>query len=620
MYLITNNIVIPEKGFAEHKFPSFNLYFKENAPDVIRIQSDAIFIYRGYFAPASNCPNSEGRLIELINAGQWPLPENWTGSFSFIYYSFENKTISIGTDSIGIYPCYYYCNNGLFAFSDNLILISAAIKDFEIDEAGVFQRMIYEYSNFGNRSIIENVKSLLPGEFITFKDSGEKILSKFDNSLFGPPLYNDLAPATIAAVYNNLKTEYTYATNRFRKCFIALSGGLDSRLVLGLTDPDKVEACLTYGADDFYETKIARKLAKAYGYKSFNYYSSEDQWPTRTDLIRIVKGTESMSVAQWMPILKNIEMDFGKCILLGDMCESLPGRNIKQHSSRKSRIDRFKSSLVFNKPVTFTPVSENSFISWEELKLKRMRDLMLNSEVFESVFKENLTVVEESIKDLRITTGLIKNHDIRFSELYDEAFEWFLHGRLPMGKQVTIFSEYFEGLAPSMGLLAIRTVSKIHPSLRLDYHFMSQLIHQTGVFKVTLKVPTAQSPFVPYSFPNAVKLFVWGLRSRFDNYFIRRMVNKKDYSLRYRLLKSINFPALYHEPDAINRISSYFNDGSYRIKEICLGKANNRKNLVEWPLSNFDIINLAALYTQIDLIKTNKKGNTSVENKSVKII
>jgi hypothetical protein len=58
----------------------------------------------------------------------------------------KGRSFNLGTDSIGIYPCYYYLEGKIFAVSDSLILISKAIQTIEIDEAGVFQRMVYEYS------------------------------------------------------------------------------------------------------------------------------------------------------------------------------------------------------------------------------------------------------------------------------------------------------------------------------------------------------------------------------------------------------------------------------------------------------------------------------------------
>ncbi len=353
--------------------------------------------------------------------------------------------------------------------------------------------------------------------------------------------------------------------------------------------------------DHFYETKIAKQLADAYALLISNYFHESDLWPTRNELLSIVKYTESASVSAWNTILKKLERDYDNCIILGDMCESIPGRNIKSYSSRGSRIKRFIPSLL-GRPQAFTISTKNSFINWQEDKINHLRNQLINTEVFSNTFSSNMNIIDECLEDILTTTRLIRNHDIRFSELYDELFEWYIHARLPMGKQLTIFGNFLDGICPSMGLMAIRTVSKIHPALRLDYKFMDRFMKSIVEFGPSLKIPTAQAPFIPYYFPNSLKLLVWGLRSKVDNMLIARMVRNKNHKLRYRILSSINWPDLYHVIGASTNLESYFVEDFYHIKEMCMRRFNNRALLDEWPLSNNDIINLAALNMEIELI------------------
>lgn len=605
-FIITNK----EKLFLDDKYLVIQIddlyfYYLKESNTILRHNVNSVFIYRGYFGNDNSHnqgKNEEDLFISNLNDNLWPMSDNWAGSFTFVYYDIQTKAFRIGNDAIGIYPCYYQFSNETISISDSLLLIAKTIDNPQIDDVGVFQRMVYEYSNIGSRTIIKGLKSLLPGELIEFSTTTFIITKKYDDSLYGEMLYNDLQEESIKKVFNKISFEYKKASERFTSTHIALSGGMDSRLILGLVNPNKVGICLTYGAEDFYETKVAKKLAFAFQFKFQNFYKSSDLWPTFSELNKIQTETESLTIGVWNTILKNIQPDRSCNVLLGDMCESLPGRNIKSFSSRDSRIKRFINSILLNKRVKFTPVNSESFELWAENKINNFKRMLRNSEVFKESFDSRDQLIEECISDLKDIMFLIKQHKIPFIELFDEIFEWYIHARLPMGKQVTIFNSHFDGQCPSMGLMALRNVSKIHPSLRVDYHFMDKIFKTMEVYKPAKHIPTLQSPFLPYYFPNYLRLMVWGIRNKIDQFLIRRMVRNKNYKLRFRLLKSINSAELYHEKQSEKIIEEYFNNDNFKLKDIALRRYYRRNQLLEWPLSNNDIISLASLNLDLNYI------------------
>jgi hypothetical protein len=284
------------------------------------------------------------------------------------------------------------------------------------------------------------------------------------------------------------------------------------------------------------------------------------------------------------------------------MCESLPGRNIKSFSSRDSRIKRFINSILLNRRIQFVPTQPNSFEIWADKKLTNFRNMLRNTEVFKEAFQSNESILDETIEDLKENLALIKLQKIPYIELYDELFELYIHARLPMGKQATIYDSHFDGQCPSMGLMALRTVSKIHPSLRVDYHFMDKIFKKIDVFKPIKHIPKLQSPFLPYYFPNFLRFMVWGMRNKIDQFLIRRMVRKKNHKLRFRLLDSINSATLYHEPLSEETVQAYFSKNNYTLKQIALKRYHGRKLFSEWPLSNNDIIALASLNSDLNQI------------------
>jgi hypothetical protein len=608
-YIITDKKeYISSEDYTVIQVDDLYCHFLKNSNTVIKQFEDSILIYRGYFGTAkSHDTENELALLSTLQCNKWPLSDDWAGSFNFVWYYKQHRTLQMGNDAIGIYPCYYHLTNHSMTVSDSIHLMAKAIENLQVDESGVFQRMVYEYSNLGSRTIIKTVKSLLPGEHVTFNRNNSTVEKKYDDSLYGDMLYNDLKDETVKNVFDHILFEYQKASERFTQTHIALSGGMDSRLILGLVNPNRMGVCLTYGADEFYETKIAKRLAHTYQFKFENYYQSSDLWPTVEEVNKIQSETESLTIGAWNTILKNIQPNKKSNILLGDMCESLPGRNIKSFSSRDSRIKRFVNSILLNRRIKFTPTQPNSFQNWEDKKLTNFRNMLMNTEVFKDAFQSNERILNETIDDLKENLALIKLQRIPYVELFDELFEWYIHARLPMGKQTTIFDSHFDGQCPSMGLMALRTVSKIHPSLRVDYHFMDKIFKKMDVFKPIIHIPTLQSPFLPYYFPNFLRLMVWGIRNKIDQFLIRRMIKYKNYALRFRLLKSINSAALYHEPLSEKTAHAYFNKDNYKIRQIALKRYNGRKLFSEWPLSNNDIIALASLNS--DLNQIFNKGN-----------
>ena len=194
----------------------------------------------------------------------WPVPSNITGSFSSVIINKNTLDIILCNDPIGIYPLYYLKNIKGFFISNSIILIGA-ISQCNFDEPGIIQRCIGpEFSNFGSRTILENCKRLMPGEYLKFNKKGNKIIAKYDNTLYQniSKSSQDNKDNIPRKLWNALRQELDYCLNDSKIANIALSGGLDSRIMLGAIPKNKRIKCLTYGGRKNYETKIASRLAK----------------------------------------------------------------------------------------------------------------------------------------------------------------------------------------------------------------------------------------------------------------------------------------------------------------------------------------------------------------------
>ena len=86
-----------------------------------------------------------------------------------------------------------------------------------------------------------------------------------------------------------------------------------------------------------------------------------------------------------------------------------------------------------------------------------------------------------------------------------------------------------------------------------------------------------------------------------DDYFIKKLVKKKDPSRRYRLFNSNNWVDAYQRADLDELLEDYFKDrylGENYINVI-KNHAIKRKELKFWPFANMNIMNAAALNTEL---------------------
>ncbi len=539
----------------------------------------------------------------------WPLPDNITGTFSSLVINKNTRNFILCNDPIGIYPLYYLKNNKGFFISNSIILIGA-ISECEFDEAGIIQRCIGpEFSNYGSRTILTNCKRLLPGEYLKFDEKGNKILSKYDNTLYqnisksSQENIKDIYPG----FWNVYKNELDYCLNDTNNVSVALSGGLDSRIILGAIPKTKKISCLTYGGHENYETKIASRIAKLNNadFKSFSHPNL--YFPPSEILKKYTLQTEALTLCSWLEILEEIVQRSKEPILLGDMAEILNGRNIKKYSSKEFRQNQFIKYQIFKKDYKFENSTKESFVKWKSSNSysylvwyteKRLSQFNV------SISRDNL--IEALQSDLNDIYRRIEDHQLPYIELYDELFSWYTHSRIPMGKQILICSSKFRGYCPSMSLNIIRLASSIHPNLRLNSRFMNKLFTETVELKELNKIPTNQAPLIPQNYPDFIKFSIWGLRSKVDQYLINRLVKNKDITKRYRLFKSINWAEVYQNPEMEKNLNRYFEKnhlGEKYFKNLIF-QSIQRKNLIQWPFANIDIMTAASLNMEIDLIKT----------------
>jgi len=579
---------------------------KRNKKDCF-VETDDYFGYvLGYIrdyrlGTASDVQEHNKASLNAIKNKEWPL-ERHTGSFSVMTYNKKNKEIVLANDILGIYPVYYYKENGLTVISSSLILISA-VTGSNLDFVGVTERLIRpENCNFGKRTITKNVYRLLPGELISINKNQTQVSEKkYDNSFYrdvSKPELKGLAESTLELI----EKEFAICLLNKDDIGLALSGGLDSRILLAAIDKRKNILGLTYGDEEFYETEIAKDCATATGIKFEAHTMYKHSFPDLDLMQEYTLKTEAIGVQPWISLheeTKGLPLD--SVYLIGDICDGLTGKNILTYKSRASKVKNFFKYMLFNREFPFTRNTPEEFIIWQEKIISQVVSAANNIDYKNfDISKEK--IIEGIIEDLNVLFERIKQNNVPYIELLDEVFGWYTHGRIPMAKQLLLSKKKYFPLAPILSMQLFRHSSNIHPSIRINFGLVDK-IFKLNKLKALASIPTAQIPWIPYKYPSLLKFFVWGIRSTLDQALIKRQLRKKDVNLRHRVLNTVNWILPYRESKAKENCESWFKKDYINKKEYCVKTLVGRSEMELWPLLTADIITYSGLNIEIDLIK-----------------
>lgn len=538
--------------------------------------------------------------IGMINK-QWPVPASISGSFSSAIIQEKTGEVVICNDAIGLYPL-YYCGGKENLYISNSLIWLGAVSETSIDEVGLFQRTYCpEFTNVGTRTILKDVKRLLPGEWIRFGKSGEILEKKYDNQLY-QNLSDKISPLDY---WKAFKREVAYCLAEEKNVHVALSGGMDSRLIVGSVPKEKQLFCHTYGKEDYYETFIARRVAGLYGAKFKSYSQPELYFPAKNVLENYTKETEAIYLNSWLEILEGQEKENRENLLVGDMTESLQGRNLPMNKNLKN----FMEYYLGRKDYPLMQNSGENFKAWKDGVIGKYTRLIsqkhinrLNLKISEKKLKD------EIINDLGELIDRVEAHKLPFMELVTELFSWITHSRIPMGKQVLILNSKFKSYCVPMSIQILRLTSNLHPNLRLNGRYIKSLFASVKKLKLGATVPTSQIPFIPFNSPEIAKVPIWFLRSGVDDFLIKRLMKSGNPQKRYRVLKSFNWVEAYQRPKLEAILRSYFNKNylGEGYTNAVINGALARRDLKHWPLSNINIINAAALNAELALLEAMK--------------
>ena len=397
----------------------------------------------------------------------------WTGCFSALAYSKNKGTVHLASDIIGSFQLYYTRSCSHFVASNSMIAMNFLLG-FSVDLVGLLQILSPpDYCYFGKKTCVKGIFRILPGETIRVSSSSIEQTSP-DSSLYDPKVVTDIKE-TAEVTWNVIKEDTELLLRFDETIHIAMSGGLDSRLVLASIPDGKKIKCHTYGLTEYFETNVARKCAESIGAEFTTHDVRPHTHPSRNILEKYLLKTESIHVSHWFSVAENSDIS-DELLLMGDMTDALSTRNIKTHSSRNSRISNYLKYMITGRSIKFERANSANFSKWENAKIKSIRE-SAHSMIKLIPFIEASTddLLDELLEEVLISTKRVKTHNLDYAELYDELFQVYHHGSQGMGRQFRFMNSCYQSLSPNMSVRQMKYLFSVNPSLRMYHRLFSEI-------------------------------------------------------------------------------------------------------------------------------------------------
>ena len=189
------------------------------------------------------------------------------GMFAFSIWDKTNNTLFAARDRFGEKPYYYFNEDNFFCFASeirNLKILNR--NNYKINEESLISYLKYQNFSFEN-TILKNVKSLLPGHYLIFRNNKVKIEKYWDlkrflvqNQHLKKTSLNEFKSVLIQSVDKSLVSDVPLG--------VFLSGGIDSSIITSISSKylDKKISTFSVCFDDphYNDREYAKYVSKLY--------------------------------------------------------------------------------------------------------------------------------------------------------------------------------------------------------------------------------------------------------------------------------------------------------------------------------------------------------------------
>ena len=544
-------------------------------------------------------------LLRALRSEPWPLNDVWTGQFAAVVFDCERGRLILCNDALGYVPLYFAERNGAVIGGTSLIAMGRA-GFTEPDPLGVAQRISRAVSNFGGRTVLRDVRRLLPGERRTYRSGTASPEQAFDDS-FCATLTDGPIESVAEEAWGRYKKETAAAVGATRETVLALSGGWDSRLALAaaVQTGTKIK-CVTYGAEDLYETRIALRVADVAGCECTAFPLAERYFPPVESYRQLVAQVENANLLQWWPILsqtrRSPDPSWPDLMLLGDYWDVLDARRLYGLSKRGDRARMTLGAVVGRRP-RMAPSTPANFEEWKRARTEEVFGLVRTAAAdLSDPLRSNLTdaALDEGLReDLREDYARVKANWPPFAPQFEHLFWWFHRSRYYIGGQGLTLSGAYRTAVPGASFRFTRFASTIHPALLVRRRLLDAIGRLPELDRFA-RIPSATIPWVSLRAPSIVREGVWGARWAIDTMLTRRMLRRKDPNARQWAIPTENYLREYRRPESLDRVRSWFS-GRWIDPDRFVGIARARASMESVPLITADITVPANVSLLLDL-------------------
>jgi asparagine synthase (glutamine-hydrolysing) len=189
------------------------------------------------------------------------------GMFAFALWDDQEKALLLARDRFGIKPMYYTEGSGTFAFSSEIhALVEAGVATRTVDK-----QALWDYLSVGSviqpRTILADVRALLPGHFLTLKKGVPTVHQYWDVEEATRGGRERISSMTYREAVADLRCHLEDATKHHLVSDVPvgafLSGGIDSTAVVGLMSRLVHQPIKTYSVGFESQAGMADELAWA---------------------------------------------------------------------------------------------------------------------------------------------------------------------------------------------------------------------------------------------------------------------------------------------------------------------------------------------------------------------
>lgn len=154
------------------------------------------------------------------------------GMFAFILWDRKQRRVFAARDRVGIKPLYFAEHNGALWLSSELkAIVKAGRMAPTLRATAVYQFLLYGYPVDQRHTVVEQIKRVLPGEYLLATETGTTFHRYWEPQFGGDQGITDLPDEEIL---NRLQTAVSLHLRSDVPVGILLSGGIDSSVIAAL--------------------------------------------------------------------------------------------------------------------------------------------------------------------------------------------------------------------------------------------------------------------------------------------------------------------------------------------------------------------------------------------------